>query len=126
MAAGLQSMEHLITQLVKKRFVTIWIISRNVTFWCSYSKESSWISNCSINDFKERNGRFNGNSQNAWGIRITSKIISETIKNETKQHKEGFLPMLLRILAASSLGSTLTGRDVLRACEGTIRVRENF
>ena len=115
MAAGLQSMEHLITQLVKKRFVTIWIISRNVTFWCSYSKESSWISNCSINDFKERNGRFNGNSQ-----------ISETIKNETKQHKEGFLPMLSRILAASSLGSTLTGRDVLRACEGTIRVRENF
>ena len=43
------------------------------------------------------------------------KGISETIKNEAKEQKEGFLPMLLEALAASILGSVLTGRGVIRA-----------
>ena len=34
--------------------------------------------------------------------------------------------MLLGTLAASKLGSTLTGRGVTRAGEGTIRGGENF
>ena len=52
--------------------------------------------------------------------------ISETIKNETKEKKGGFLSMLLGTLAASVLGSALTGRGIIRAGEGTIRAGENF
>ena len=58
--------------------------------------------------------------------RLLIKRISETIKNEAKEQKGGFLPMLLGTLAASMLGSALTGRGVIRAREGTIRAGENF
>ena len=52
--------------------------------------------------------------------------ISETIKNETKEQKGGFLSMLLGKLAASILGNALAGRGVIRAGERTIRAGENF
>ena len=35
--------------------------------------------------------------------------ISETMKNETKKQKDGFLSMLFRTLAASILGNALAG-----------------
>ena len=54
------------------------------------------------------------------------KGISETIKNKAREQKEGFLPMLLRTLAASMLGIALTGKGVMRAGKGTIRAGENF
>ena len=50
--------------------------------------------------------------------------ISETIKHEAKEQKEGFLRMLLETLAASLLGSALTGRGVISAGEGTITAEE--
>ena len=45
-----------------------------------------------------------------------------------KQNKQKgrFLSMLLGALAANMLGSVLTGRGVIRAGEGTIRVDEKF
>ena len=43
-------------------------------------------------------------------LRILIKRINETIKNEAKDQKGGFLSMLLGILAASMLGNALTGR----------------
>ena len=43
------------------------------------------------------------------------KGISETIKNEAKVQKGGFLPMILGTLAASILGNALTGKGVIRA-----------
>ena len=49
------------------------------------------------------------------------KGISETIKNEAKEQKGGFLPMLLGTLDTSILGSALTGRGLMRAGEGRIR-----
>ena len=54
------------------------------------------------------------------------KGISETIKNEIKEQKGGFLPMLLGNLAASLLGKALTGKGVIRASERVIRAGENF
>ena len=54
------------------------------------------------------------------------KGISETIKNEAKEQKIGFISILLETLAASMLGSALTGRGVIRAGEGTVRASENF
>ena len=51
--------------------------------------------------------------------------ITETVKNEVKEQKDGFLSMLLGTLGASLLGDLLTknlsGRGVIRAGEGTIR-----
>ena len=54
------------------------------------------------------------------------KGIREAIKNETKEQKGGFLPMLLRTLAIALLGSALTGKGVIRAGEGVITAGENF
>ena len=48
--------------------------------------------------------------------------ISETIKNEAKEQKGGFLNMLLGTLGASLLGNMLAGKGVIRAGEGTARV----
>ena len=45
------------------------------------------------------------------------KGVSETIKNERKEQKGGFLPILLGTLADSLLGSALTGKGVIRAGE---------
>ena len=51
--------------------------------------------------------------------------ITETVKNEVKEQKGGFLSMLLGTLGASLLGDLstkkLSGRGVIRAGEGTIR-----
>ena len=61
------------------------------------------------------------------------KGTNETIKNERKEQKGGFLSILLETLAASTLGSALTERGIIRAGEGTlwagegtIRAGENF
>ena len=51
--------------------------------------------------------------------------ITETVKNEVKEQKCGFLSMFLGTLGASLLGDLLTknlsDRGVIRAGEGTIR-----
>ena len=43
---------------------------------------------------------------------ILLKGVSETIKNETKEEKGGFLGMLLFTLGASLLGNLLTGKGL--------------
>ena len=58
--------------------------------------------------------------------RLLTKAISEKIKNETKERKGGFFPMLLETLATSILGTVLTGRGVIRAVKTTIRAGENL
>ena len=51
--------------------------------------------------------------------------VTETVKNEFKEHKGGSLSMLLGTLGPSLLGNLLTkklsGRSVIRAGEGTVR-----
>ena len=54
------------------------------------------------------------------------KGISETIKNETKEEKGGFLPILLETSAASILRNALTGKGVIKAGEEIIRADQNF
>ena len=48
--------------------------------------------------------------------------VSETIKNEAKEQKGGFLSMLLGTLGASLLGNMLADKGVIRAGERTARV----
>ena len=51
---------------------------------------------------------------------ILLKGVSKTIKNETKEQKEGFLTMLLNTLGSSLLRNLLTGKRFVRAGEGTV------
>ena len=57
---------------------------------------------------------------------VLLKGVSETIQHEAKKQREGFLSMLLGTLGASLLGDVLSkclsGKGVIRAGEGTIRV----
>ena len=50
------------------------------------------------------------------------KGVSETIENEVKERKGGFLGMLLGTLGAILLGNVLAGKGLNRAGEGIIRV----
>ena len=56
---------------------------------------------------------------------VLLKGVSETIQNEAKEQREGFLSMLLGTLGASLLGDILSkglsGKGVIRAGEGIIR-----
>ena len=49
------------------------------------------------------------------------KGVSETIQNEAKEQKGGFLRMLLVTLGASLLGNMLTGKGINRAGDGMNR-----
>ena len=57
--------------------------------------------------------------------RVLLKGVSETIQNEAKEQRGGFLSMLLGTLGASLLGDILTkklsGKGTIRASEGAIR-----
>ena len=44
------------------------------------------------------------------------KVLPETIKNEAKEEKGGFLGVLLVIFGASLLGNLLAGKDTTRSC----------
>ena len=53
---------------------------------------------------------------------ILLKEVSETIKNEAKEQRCGFLSILLGTLCTSLLGNVLAGKGVARAGEGTAKV----
>ena len=56
---------------------------------------------------------------------ILLKGVSETIKNETKQYRGGFLSMLLGTLGASLLDNLLSGgKGIMRAGDGIVRAGE--
>ena len=49
------------------------------------------------------------------------KGVSETVQNEAKEQKWGFLSMLLGTLVASLLGNILTSKRINRAGESVVR-----
>ena len=54
------------------------------------------------------------------------KGVTETVQNEIKEQKGGFLGMLLGTLGASLLGNLLTGKGVYRAEKGKGIVRAGY
>ena len=54
------------------------------------------------------------------------KGVSETIKNEAKEQRGGFLGILLGTIGASLLGNLLMGKGTIRAGKGTIKAGEKF
>ena len=57
---------------------------------------------------------------------LLRKVVSETIKNEAKEQKRGFLRMLLGTLGTSLLGNLLTGKGTVRVGEGIIEAGQEF
>ena len=57
---------------------------------------------------------------------VLLKGVTETIKNQTKEQKGGFLNMLLGTLGASLLGNLLTGKRTVRAGEVTARAEQGI
>ena len=57
---------------------------------------------------------------------VLLKGVTETIKNETKEQKGGFLSMLLGTLVANLLGNLLTAKVTVRAGKGTARAGEGI
>ena len=54
------------------------------------------------------------------------KGASETIENEAKEQKGGFIGILLGTLGAGILGNLLASTEVIRVGEETIRVGHDF
>ena len=54
------------------------------------------------------------------------KGVTETVQNEVKEQKRGFLGMLLGTLGASLSGNILSGRGINRAGEGRGIVRAGY
>ena len=52
--------------------------------------------------------------------------MSETIKNEAKEQKEGLFRMLLGTLGATLLENLLTGKGIIRAGESAVRAGQDF
>ena len=77
------------------------------------------ISNEEMNDIMKT-----VNSLEKYGLLI--KDVSQTIKNEAKEQKGGFLGILLGTLGASLLGNLLIGKGTIRAGEGTVRAGQEF
>ena len=59
-------------------------------------------------------------------MELLIKDASETVKNEAKEQKGGFLSMILGTLGATLLRNLLIGRVTIIAGEETIRSGENF
>ena len=49
------------------------------------------------------------------------KGVTETVQNEIKEQRGGFLSMLLGTLGANLLGNLLTGKGINRVGEGIVR-----
>ena len=54
------------------------------------------------------------------------KGVTETVQNEVKEQKGGFLSMLLGTLGASLLGNPLAGRRIYRAGKGKGVLRTGY
>ena len=55
---------------------------------------------------------------------LSLKVVSETIQNEAKEQKGGFLNILLGTLGASLLGNILAGKGINRAGYGNKKGKE--
>ena len=52
------------------------------------------------------------------------KGVTESVQNEVKEQRGGFLSILLGTLDASLLGNLLVGKGIHRAAEGVVRAGE--
>ena len=92
----------------------------------SYSKEDLWIRSYNIDNSSEKIENIMKIVKPFENLGLLIKAVSEITQNIAKEHKRGFLSMLLWTLGASLLENLLTGKGLIRAGEGTIRVGKFF
>ena len=126
MTAGLLLMKTVLTTLAKSVSIRLWLTAAEAATNAVIQKEilgsgttALIISNEEMEDIMKI-----VKSLEESGLRI--KGICETLKNEAKQQKGGFLSMLLGTLAASILKNAILGRGLIRAGEGVIRASQSF
>ena len=83
-----------------------------------YTKKISGSGNTTLIISNEEMNYIIKNVQALEGSNILLKRVTETVKNETKEQKGGFLSMLLGTVGASLFGNLLTGKGVVRAGYG--------
>ena len=59
-------------------------------------------------------------------VSLSTKGVTQTIENKTKEQKGGFLGMLIATLGTNLLGYMLGGKGVNRAGVGVNGARESF
>ena len=118
MTAGLPLMKNVLASLAKSVLISLGLTDATIQKKKKKKLKSGTITLIILNEEMV-------NIMKIWRIRITNKCI-ETIKDEAKEQKGEFLPILLRTLAASILGNALSGRGVIRAGEGTITAGKTF
>ena len=59
-------------------------------------------------------------------ILVYLKGVTETVQNEIKEQKRGFLSALLGTLGASLLGDLLIGKGIYRAGKGKVVLRAGY
>ena len=106
---------------------TIFFIKVGLKAAAGETKENFWARYNSVNNFKWKKMYdimkiFKSLEKS--GLLI--KLICKTIKCKGKEEKGELLGMLFGILVASLLGSAITGREVTRRGEETIRAAQTF
>ena len=105
---------------------TIRIDSSSVSNRCSHSKKKYY-------DSAQQRTLFSSNEDLNDIVKIIKSLkdasllikdISETVENEIKELKEGFLGTLVATLGGSSLSTVWTGKDVIRAGTGATSAGE--
>ena len=59
-------------------------------------------------------------------ILVYLRGVTETVQNEIKEQKRGFLSALLSTLGASLLGGLLIGKGIYRAGKGKVVLRAGY
>ena len=101
-----------------------------------YSKETIWIKYEKLITWNEEMNDILKIFKSLEESDLLVKSVSETIENEAKEQKGGFISMLLGTIGASLLGNLLTGkrvkwskiigRGLIQAGEGTVRASQDF
>ena len=123
----------LVETISEKCFKIIRINSINISNRCSYSSENFWIRCASFGPTKRAklmisNEEINDVMKIVKSFEESGLLIkdSETIGNETKEQKGGFLSVLLGTLSPSLLQNLLIDKGTIKTGGGRIRNSQKF
>ena len=123
---GLPLTENVLKPLAKRILIPLGLMAAaSATNWAIYEKMfQSGFTTLIISDEKMEGIIRTVTSLDHLSLFI--KDVSETIQNEAKKQKGGFLSKLLGTIGVSLLGNLLTRKGTIRAGEETIRAGQKF
>ena len=121
MTAGLPLMKSVLTPLAKRVLILLGLSAGMSAADVAIQKKTYGLGTTALIISNEETEDIMKIAKSLKESGLLIKGINETIKNETKEQKGGFHPILLRTIAANILGNSLTGKGVIRLDEGVIR-----